>query len=62
MNRKYTLNSTREMKDQVNQIKELCNQFVDFFDDLKTKGNLSEKEYIKHTSLKKKFLNDNIKD
>ncbi|KPU43817.1 hypothetical protein OXPF_26770 [Oxobacter pfennigii] len=43
------------------KLKELCTIITGIFDDLKSKGKISEEEYIKHTELKKKFLDEDVK-
>ncbi|WP_161802929.1 hypothetical protein [Caloranaerobacter sp. TR13] len=38
------------------QLAELCTNFINIFDKMKTNGIITEEEYIRHTKYKKDFL------
>ncbi|WP_427339722.1 hypothetical protein [Caloranaerobacter sp. DY30410] len=45
-----------ESKDIEKQLAELCIDFINIFDKMKTNGVITEEEYIRHTKYKKDFL------
>jgi hypothetical protein len=47
-----------DLSNHIADLREMCIKTIELLDDLKEKGKISEEEYQKHVSLKKKFLKD----